>query len=222
MEYYQKKLFYNISYEEYKSMLCCLSARERRFMSGETVCTFGDKFNSVGILASGNASVIRYEINGSRTILDHLGPQDIFGEILAFQNTTHHFVSVVCESDCEILFINYTHMTSPCAKSCRCHHQLIQNMLNIISEKTMLLSERIEVLSKRSIREKLMCCFQQMAAKADSPTFQLPFTMIDFADYLSIDRSAMSRELKKMKEDGLIEINQKTVCLLSNDQNRIS
>lgn len=214
MEYFQKKLFYNISYEEYQSMLICLSARERRFQAGETIASFGDSLKSVGILSSGMACVVRYESNGSRTILEHLGPQDIFGENLAFQNPSYDSIHVVCEEACEILFIDYRHITSPCAKACKCHHQLIQNMLLIISEKTVQLSERIEVLSKRSIREKLLCYFLQLSNQSASDSFRIPFTMMDLADYLSVDRSAMTRELKKLKEEGIIQLEKRVVTLL--------
>lgn len=217
MEFYQKKLFHNISYEEYESMRVCLSAREVSFSAGETICSFGDVVKHVGILASGSASTIRYEANGSRTILERLGTQDIFGEVLTFQNSFYESIFVVCDSDCRVLFFDYDHILLPCSKVCACHHQLIQNMLQIISDKAILLSERVEVLSKRTIREKLLCYFYHLSKQFTRQTFPLPFTMVDLADYLSVDRSAMTRELKRMKEDGLLTVEKRTVHLLSVD-----
>ena len=104
-------------------------------------------------------------------------------------------------------------MERPCAKACTYHQQLIQNMLTLISEKAVDLSERVEVLSQRTIREKLICFFLQMAGRQKSESFTLPFTIVDLSDYLSIDRSAMTRELKRMKEEGLIEINRRNIRL---------
>ena len=98
---------------------------------------------------------------------------------------------------------------SPCAH----HHQLTQNLLDLISERALNLSRRVEVLSQRTIREKLICYFMQLAAQAKASSFSLPFTMVDLADYLSIDRSAMTRELKRMKEEGLIEMDKRCVRL---------
>lgn len=217
MEYFQKHLFYNITYQEYESMRICLAAREMSFTSGETISQFGDSKKFVGVLASGSASTVRYELNGSRTILERLGPQDIFGEVLSFQNTLHESVSVVCDENCRILFFDYDHILSPCSKICSCHQQLIQNMLQIISEKAILLGERVKVLSKRSIREKLICYFLHLTEKTGSAEFMIPFTMVDLADYLSVDRSAMTRELKKMKEEGNISMERRKVVLLSTD-----
>lgn len=209
----QTNLFYNITPEEYRSMMRCLSAREKFYEAGETIFTFGDKFRPVGIIQSGSAAIVRYEMNGSRTILEHLGEQDIFGELLVTHNQLYENVCVIGETNCRILFLDYSHIISPCAKACRCHHQLIQNMLMIISQKNLLLSERVELLSKRTIREKLLCYFFQLASKNKSCTFDLPFTMSDLADYLSVDRSAMTRELKKMREEGILSLNRRHICL---------
>ncbi len=217
MEYYQEKLFFNISREEFDHMRICLSAREMSFRSGETLLTFGEGKKYVGILASGSASTVRFELNGSRTILERLGAQDIFGEVLSFQNTAFESISVICDEDCSVLFFDYDHILMPCSKVCSCHQQMIQNMLQIISEKAILLGERVEVLSKRTIREKLACYFFHLASKQKNETFQIPFTMVDLADYLSVDRSAMTRELKKMKDEGLITIERRSVRLLSVD-----
>lgn len=210
-EYFQKNLFYNISLEEYKHLLSCLDARERHFTDEETICTY-DTFHSIGILGKGNALVVRYEINGARTILERLEPQDIFGHLLsAYQKNPLSGISVVSDGPCDVLFINYDGISRPCAKACTYHHQLIQNMLTLISEKAVDLSERVEVLSQRTIREKLTCYFLQLAGRVKSETFNLPFTMVDLADYLSIDRSAMTRELKRMKDEGIIEVNRRQI-----------
>ena len=213
-EYFQKNLYYNISLEEYKHLLGCLNAREKHFTGGETVCSYDQAFHSSGILGKGSALVVRYEINGARTILERLEPQDIFGQLLsAYQKNPLNGISVVCDEPCDVLFINYDGISRPCAKACTYHQQLIQNMLTLISEKAVDLSERVEVLSQRTIREKLICFFLQMAGRQKSESFTLPFTMVDLADYLSIDRSAMTRELKRMKEEGLIEINRRNIRL---------
>ena len=213
MENLQTNLFFNISPEEYRSMKLCLSARERSFKEGETIYTFEKTSQAVGIVLSGAAVIVRYELNGSRTILEHLSEQDIFGATLAALNSVYENVSVICETDCTVMFIDYSHIISPCAKACRCHHQLIQNMLMIISQKNLQLSERVELLSKRTIREKLLCYFLQQSSKQNAHSFTLPFTMSDLADYLSVDRSAMTRELKKMKDDGIIKVNRRHISI---------
>jgi len=152
-------------------------------------------------------------MNTNRDILDRLSPQDIFGHLLSYEGSEHAGISVVCDSPCDILFIHYATIGSPCTRSCAHHHQLTQNLLDLISERALNLSRRVEVLSQRTIREKLICYFMQLAAQAKASSFSLPFTMVDLADYLSIDRSAMTRELKRMKEEGLIEMDKRCVRL---------
>lgn len=214
MEYCQNPLFHNISKEEFTSMQLCLGAREYSYAAGETICTYGESFHSLGILASGTASVIRFEKNGSRTILEHLRKQDIFGDILAFQNPQYECILVVSSTPCQVMFIDYQNLLSTCSKICRCHQQLIQNMLALVSQKTLFLSERVEVLSKRTIREKLITYFNQLSIKNNSTQFELPFSQSDLADFLCIDRSAMGRELKKMRHEGLIAMNRRKVNVL--------
>lgn len=212
-EYFQKNLFYNISLDEYKQLLTCLHAREKYFSPGETICTYDTSFREIGIIGKGTVLVVRYEINGARTILERLGPQDLFGQILSYPSHPMNDVCVVCDTDCHVLFLDYEGITCPCGNACARHHQLIRNLLSLISEKALSLSQRVEVLSQRTIREKLICFFLQLAGQKHSSAFTLPFTMVDLADYLSIDRSAMTRELKRMKEEGLLKIDRKNVQL---------
>lgn len=213
-DYFQKNLFKNISIEEYKHLLPCLGARSRTFEPGETICCYDSGFHDIGIIGSGRASVVRYEYNGARTILERLEPQSLFGSLLSYANMDQTGVSVVCDTQCQVLFLQYDKISAPCANACARHHQLTRNLLDLISERALELSRRVEVLSQRTIRDKLMCFFYQLAAEKHSSSFRLPFTMVDLADYLSIDRSAMTRELKRMKEDHLIELDKKSVHLL--------
>jgi len=214
MEYSETHLFDSISEQDYKKMLACMKAQKKTFYAEEEIYSFDNPTKSVGILLKGQASMVRYEYNGIRTILEKLSPKSIFGEHISFTPSESSCVAVVCETNCEVLFIDSRHLTRPCHNACPCHTQLIRNMLQLLSDKTRILSERVEVLSQRSIRDKLMCYFMQLAAGKNSNTFELPFTMMDFADFLSVNRSAMVRELGKMKEEGLIQVEKRIVTLL--------
>ena len=215
LDYSQTTLFKDISMDDYQRLLSCLEAREKRFDAGETICSYDSGFGDLGIIGAGTACVVRYEFNGARTILERLGPQDIFGRMLSYDCREQAGVNVVCETPCSILFLKYRCISATCTKACAHHHQLIQNLLNLISERALSLSRRVEVLSQRTIREKLMCYFYQLSSQAMSPSFPLPFSMVDLADYLSIDRSAMTRELKRMKDEGLLRLDKRQVWLLA-------
>ena len=195
----ENQLFAGIAPEQAEQMLPCLEARRREYPAGRTMYSYSDG---------------RYEASGSRTILESLGEGGIFGAGLDFHTESLGAVHVVCDGPCQVLFLNYEKMIRPCRCACPRHLDLVQNILSILSRKSRLLSERVEVLSQRSIRDKLMCYFAQLSAQAGSPAFTLPFSMMDLADFLSVNRSAMVRELKSMREDGLIAMTKREVTLL--------
>ena len=146
--------------------------------------------------------------------MEQLVPQSIFGSMLSYESSDQTGVSVICDTECDVLFIKYDRICASCANACAFHHQLTTNLIDLISCRSSDLSRRVEVLSQRTIRDKLMCFFSQQAVHFGSSAFQLPFTMVDLADYLSIDRSAMTRELKKMKDEKLVDIDRKSIRLL--------
>ena len=128
----------------------------------------------------------------------------VFGKTLAFSFLGEDSIEVVCRKDCEVLFIDYPHIMKRCENACTHHSILVQNMLQLMREKAQALSERVDVLSRRTIREKLMCYFRQMAVKTGEDSFVLPFSLSTLADYIATDRSAMMRELKKLRQEGIV------------------
>ena len=209
----ENQLFSGIPREQVEQMLPCLEASRREFSAGRLIYSY-QSGKTAAILLKGTASVVRYEANGSRTILESLGEGGIFGAGLDFHTESLGSVHVICDSSCQVLFLNYEKMIRPCRNACPRHLDLVQNILSILSRKSRLLGERVEVLSQRSIRDKLMFYFSQLAAKQGASTFTLPFSMMDLADFLSVNRSAMVRELKSMREDGLVAVNRREITLL--------
>lgn len=197
----------------YAQLIHCFQTVTRHFYAGETICRFGENHQSVGIIVSGSASIIRNETNGNRTILESLNANEIFGEILSFPTAEYESIYIVCQKDCEIIFFDYLQIMYPCPKICQNHCQLIQNLLIITSNRISHLNHRIELLTKRSIREKLICYFYQITADSAAHQASIPFTMSDLADYLCVDRSAMTRELKKLKNEDWIHIDKYTVTI---------
>ena len=137
----------------------------------------------------------------------------VFGKSLAFSTSGRDSLEVVCRTACDVVFIDYPHILKRCERACTHHSLLVQNMLRLISDKAQALSERVDVLSRRSIREKLLCYFNQLAEKEGSRTFQLPFSLSMLADYIATDRSAMMRELKRLKEEGVLRSEGRRITL---------
>ena len=213
MEYGSLALFYDITDQEVEAMIQCFRMRRCRFHPGQIICTYGESAGEVGVLVSGEAELVRLDYAGNRTILERLETGGVFGEALAFTPTLGDCVEVVSAAGSEVLFMEYSHIMKRCENACAHHSKLVQNMFRLVAEQTRRLSQRVEVLSRRSIRDKLMCWFQLRRLAAGADSFTLPFTLSALADYISADRSAMMRELKRMKEEGLVEMDGRRVTL---------
>ena len=208
-------LFQDITYESYLQMLTCFQAVQRSYRPDEVLYDFTDpRSNSVGILERGEAALIRIDEEGVTTVLEELGPGGVFGRSLAFSGSRRDSLEVVCRTACDVAFIDYPHILKRCERACTHHSLLVQNMLELLSGKAQSLSERVDVLSRRSIREKLLCYFRHLADQNGSCTFQLPFSLSTLADYIATDRSAMMRELKRLREEEIIKSDGRDFTLL--------
>ena len=214
MEIGVSPLFRDVSEESQQAMRTCFDMREYSFRTGEVIYDFSEGRNMVGVLTQGAAVIERIDHQGSRTILERLERGGVFGEMLMFENVAGDSITVIAEEPCRVWFMQDEHMTRRCERACAHHSRLVENMFHIMTEKAAALSERVEVLSRRSIREKLLCYFGLLAGQRQKPSFQLPFSLSALADYISADRSAMMRELKKMKDEHLVEVagRQVTLC----------
>lgn len=209
-------IFDNISKEELERMIICFKAQIKSFPA-QTRISLGDKnISRIGVLLSGEADLIKYDFDGYRNIIEHLGEQDIFGHVF-LQPFDENDMEVISTTACKVLYFDYEHLIKRCESACLHHSLLVNNVLQIFSEKTRKLHSRIEILSQRSIRSKLMIYFHHLTFIHHSDHFTLPFTLNSMADYLFIDRSAMLREMKKLREEGLIESKGRHITVHFND-----
>ena len=185
----------------------CKNVQKKSFKKNQTITTYIQKRNQICIILSGEADLVRYDMNGDKTIIEHFTKNDIFGEAL-YIVTTNNELSVEAKKSCEVLFFNYNNIHQKCRNNCKFHQTLSENFSNLI------LNTRVEILTKRSIREKLRGYFNILSTRNLSKTFSLPFSLTDLADYLSVDRSAMMREIKALKDEGFIKKNGNKITLL--------
>lgn len=191
----------------------CKNVQKKSFRKNQTITTYIQKRNQVCIILNGEADLVRYDLNGNKSIIEHFTKNDIFGEAF-YIVTTNNELSVEAKKNCEVLFFIYDNIHQKCRINCKFHQTLSENFSNLILNKVMDLNTRVEILSKRSIREKLRTYFNILSTRNLSQTFSLPFSLTDLADYLSVDRSAMMRELKSLKDEGFIEKNGNRLTLL--------
>ena len=197
-------LFEGIGESELGSLLTCLSPRTAEYKKEQIIFWRSEGIESIGIVLSGQVQVIQYDYYGNRIILANLERGDLFGESFAYAETKSLPVSVVASADSVLLFIDCHRLAELCTKACACHNRLIQNMLKIVSLKNISLMQRIEFTSKRTTREKLLAYLSAEAQKTGSNSFRIPFNRQELADYLSVNRSAMSLELSRLRKDGLL------------------
>ena len=197
-----------------KNFSCtCKSVQKKSFKKNQTITTYIQKRNQICILLSGEADLVRYDLNGDKSIIEYFTKNDIFGEAF-YIVTTNNELSVEAKKNCEVLFFNYDNIYQKCKNNCKFHQTLSENFSNLILNKIMNLNTRVEILTKRSTREKLRGYFNLLSTRNLSKTFSIPFSLTDLADYLSVDRSAMMRELKTLKDEGFIKKNGNKITLL--------
>lgn len=181
----------------------CHRVQKKTFSKNEVITSYIKKRNQFCILESGNADLVRYDLNGNRTIVEHFSKNDVFGEVF-YTITTNNELLVEAREKCEVLFYTYDDIHSKCKNNCKFHQELSEDLPELILSKVTDLNMRIELLTKRSIRDKLIGYFTMLSTRNLSKTFSLPFSLTDLADYLSVDRSAMMREIRNLMDEGFI------------------
>ncbi len=197
-------LFRGIHPDEFPRMLRCLHARTTGCRKGEIVLLEGQPVTEVGVVLSGRVQVVKEDFAGTRNILAEFGPGSLFAESYACARSDRLPVTVVSIADGEILWLDYAKIVAARPTECGFHTRLIENMLSILASRNILLSRKIEHISRRTTREKLMAYLSDQAATQGSGEFDIPFNRQELADYLCVDRSALSYELGRMQKEGLI------------------
>ena len=196
-------LFTGLTEEETESLLSALHGEMRAFDREELLLRAGQPVRAFGVLLSGGALVRQEDFWGNRNLLAAVGPGDLFAEAFACAHAVSP-VSVLCKTDGSVLYLNVRAVFSPCEKACAQHKALSQNLIRVLAEKNMQLNEKAGFLSQRTTREKLLAYLSAQARRAGSASFRIPFDRQQLADFLSVNRSAMSAELSRMQREGLL------------------
>lgn len=191
----------------------CNKVQVKKFVKGETVTTYIEKRNQICIIASGEVDLIRYDFNGNKTIIGHFVDNDIFGEVFYPANTNNELFAVARKNS-EILFYNYDALSTKCKRNCEFHKELTNNLSQLFLDKIVELNLRIELLTKRNTRGKILSYFEILSKGTLRRAFTLPYSYTDLADFLSVDRSAMMRELKLLIDEGFIKKHGNRITLL--------
>lgn len=206
-------LMQGLNEQQISLILNCLQAKIKKYEKGETIFQEGEKIEEIGIIFSGTVTVQRNDYWGNRSIVALLGEMDVFGETFACLNQSSD-VQVIAEESSEILFLQVNRVLTTCSSSCQFHNRLIRNLLGICAKKNYQMNVKVDILSQKTTREKLLTFLSRQAIYLGKQQFEIPFNRQQLADYLSVDRSAMTVELGKLKREGIIDF-QKNVFTLN-------
>ncbi len=207
-------LFRGISEEDLLGVMTCVGAHAKVYDKGEFIHLQDAQILSVGVVLSGSVQMIREDVWGNKALLLSMHPSELFGETFVCGGIHNRLVSFVAGERTAVLFVPFKQALTTCARSCSFHRQLIENMVAAIAEKNLALMEKVDLISKKSLREKISEYLTRRSEQAGAMTFEIPLGRLQLAEYLHADRSALTRELNLMADEGLIEYHRNRFTIL--------
>lgn len=198
-------LFDGIRREDLRSLMHCLQARTVTVRKGDPVFLEGDPAGFVGIVLEGAVQLVRYDYYGDRTVMGHARAGEVFGEAFACAGVETMPLSAYALQSASVLMLSFGKMLTVCSNACPFHNLLVKNMMQLVAIRNLELSEKIRIMSRKTTKEKLVEYLLEQAKRSGSSEFTIPFDRQTLADYLGVERSAMSAELGKLKKEGVLE-----------------
>ena len=208
------KLFSGVGEEDISSLLSCLGARKKEYKKGEYILREGEHISDIFILVEGKIHIQKDDYWGNRSILSVISVGEMFGEGYAAPESGALLNDVVAVEVSSVIFFDVKRILTTCSSACRFHNMIVQNMFFAISDKNRKLVQKLGHMSGRTTRTKLISYLSEEAKRQGSSAFTVPFNRQQLADYLCVDRSAMSNELCKMRDEGMIKFEKSRFELL--------
>lgn len=206
-------LFDGITDGELSSVLGCLGTKAHSYEKNQTILAEGDRAEQIGIVLSGAVQIVRVDYYGNRSILAELCPSQLFGESFACAEVETVPVNVVAAQECEVMLIDAGRVLHLCGNACGFHNRMIFNLMKAAATKNLVFRQKLEIISKRTTRERLMTYLLQQA-KVSGSSFKIPFDRQELADFLEVDRSGLSAEIGKLRKEGILECRRSQFTLL--------
>lgn len=206
-------LFTDILPEEQERMRVCFKARKAVFQNGETVMEYSSAMKKIGVILYGRAVLYCCDEEGNEYVIDELKKDAVFGEPFLLPTDFQHYY-VKAEEETRVMFIDYEHVIKRCENACWHHSQLVSNLFQMTALQSRKQMERIYVLSRSTTRKKILAYLNHLSAEKNSRKIHLPMSYTALAQYLSVDRSAMTRELKNLEDEGVLKKDGREILLL--------
>lgn len=207
-------LFRNMTTQDIESVLQCVGAFLKEYKKEEFILLEEDKVQCVGCVVKGGVQMIREDIWGNKTTLINIGDRELFGETFACGSDKMASVSFVAMDETTVLFLPFDRVMHSCSSACAHHQKLVVNMVTVMAEKNARFISKIDILSKKTLREKIATYLLNEADYHNATYFSVPMGRVQLAEYLNADRSALTRELNLMKEEGILDFDKNTFRIL--------
>lgn len=201
----RRRILDDISNSSLMQIIPCFKPVFKDYEKGETILTYEAVIpKHIAVVITGGAKLEMLNENGEEFFLESYRPGDIFGELFSLPLDNFAYI-VTAETDCKVMYVDYDHVITPCQEGCAHHSQLISNLFMMTAQKSQELALRLSIMNQPSIRSKLMTYLKHIRSISEEEEFTIPISLSQLADYIRVDRASMMRELKSMKDDGLIQ-----------------
>ena len=213
MDLQNVELFKDISHDSVDSMMKCFSPEVRKFKKGDTILVFEQEVKYLCVLLTGKAHLYCVDSEGEYTLLENYGPNDIFGEVFTMPFGAVGYVAEA-DSDCSVMFMKMSSIYGRCSNACDHHTMINKNLFHLSAKKAQMLALRINMISKKTVRQKLVSYFEYLEEKTGSRSFDTELSLSQLANYLCVDRTSLMRELRLMREEGIIQSSGRRITVL--------
>lgn len=207
-------LFAGIRPEDMQAMFGCIGYHISSYPKGGVIAFEQENIHHVGVVLQGAVDMVKEDMWGNRTMLVRMRTDEVFGETFACGEDNLSVVTFVVSEDAQVLFLPFNRVMHTCSSACAFHQRLVENMVRVIARKNRELMYKVEVISKKTLREKILAYLSIQAQTQGEKYFELPLGRVELAEYLCADRSALTRELAKMQEEGLIDYHRNSFRIL--------
>jgi CRP/FNR family transcriptional regulator, dissimilatory nitrate respiration regulator len=211
------RLFQGLQDAQIIAMLGCLNAEQHSYAKGEYVLLEGVRVDAFGLVLAGSVHIVQEDFWGNRNIIAGIGVGEVFAESYACLAHAPLAVSAVAQEATNVLFLNVKKILTTCAAACEYHSGVIHNLVTMLAAKNLRMNEKLQHVMQRTTREKLLSFLSAESRRAGSAAFEIPFNRQQLADYLSVDRSAMSSELCKLRDESALRFVRNRFELLRTD-----
>ncbi len=207
-------LFHGVKEQDLDAMMACIGGQVKIYKKGQFISLEADEVKWVHVVLSGTVHMIKEDVWGNETIFSVIKENQLFGETFASSDNPVSSVAFLAARETRVLSIPFYRIMHTCTTACVFHHRIIENMVALIAEKNKLLMEKLEIVSHKTLRKKILAYLSSQMQHQNSSQFTIPLGRLELANYLCVDRSALTRELAAMKEEGIIDYEKNTFKLL--------